>query len=161
MLAAMEQDKEEPDVIFDPAVGRLVPNPRSSTVESSSTGRTLGPVLFLGWLPGMAAVGLLLFFGYVFTAGDKGASVCGPDGLLGPAWGGGGQASGGSAVTAAILGLVLWLAGGIAVWQVVRRTERDGILILVLSAVGFVGLYLSLLTALWYVSPLIWGPRRC
>jgi hypothetical protein len=158
-----EQGNEEPEVIFDPAAGRFVSNPRSSTWQSEPAGQTLAPLVFIAWLPLMAAAGFLIWIGYALYGQGEGSSVCGPAGLFGPSWSGGGQASGASAVTAAILGVVLWLGGGIAVWRVVRRVERFaiGLLILVLSAVGFVALHLSLLTALWYVSPLIWGPRYC
>jgi hypothetical protein len=153
-----EHGKEEPEVVFDPAVGRFVSNPRSSTWESAPSRRTVGLVFALVWLL-TPIVGFFIWVVYVFEGEGEGASVCGSGFLFGPSWSGGGQASGGSAITAALIGLVLWVAAGLA-WRIVGKTDRAR-LVLVVVAAGFTAEYLLLLTGLWYVSPLIWGPRYC
>jgi hypothetical protein len=108
------------------------------------------------WLVCSGLAGFVVWFAYVWHASDEGAvPTCGSDTgfLFGPSWSGGGQASYGSNVTAFLIGLVLWLAGGVISWRFTRRSA------LVLA--GFLVLYVAALAGLWYVAPHVWGPRRC
>jgi hypothetical protein len=108
------------------------------------------------WLVCAALTGFVVWFADVWHASDQGAiPACGSgEGMIfGPSWSGGGQASQGSNVTSALIGLVLWLAGGAIVRLFPRRAA--------LAFVGYVVVYLAVLVGFWYVAPHIWGPRHC
>jgi hypothetical protein len=113
-------------------------------------------VAFVFWLVFAGLSGFGTWFGYVWHASDEGAvPTCGSDPgfLFGPSWSGGGQASSGSNATAAAIGIVLLLAGGVVAW----RFRRQFVLLLV----GYLVLYLAALVGLWYIAPHIWGARYC
>lgn len=107
------------------------------------------------WLFCAGLAVFVVWVGYVWQASDEGAAPkCGDIGiLLGPSWSGGGQASSGSIITAAAVGVVLWLGSGVMLWRHPRRSAR--------VIAGFLSVYLVSLVALWYVSPDVWGPRYC
>jgi hypothetical protein len=105
------------------------------------------------WLLAAGFVGFALWVIYVLAASGTGAA-CGPAFTFGSGWwDGGGQASKGSAVTAGVLGASLWLVGGVTYWLLGRRGGR--------LLLAFVALDVAALVVLWYLSPVIWGPRHC
>jgi hypothetical protein len=110
----------------------------------------------VAWLLASAAIGCATWIVYALNASSQGAVPrCGSASTMffGPTWSGGGQASHGSYLAAALVGGVLWLAGGVSAWRLRRKL---GFLL-----VGFIALYVCTLVVLWYVSPHIWGPRFC
>jgi hypothetical protein len=104
------------------------------------------------WLVAAGVVGLALWFIYAFQGSSQGAAACGP-GFIFDEWGGGGQASNASLMTAGVVGASLWLAGGVTYWFLGRRGGR--------LLLAFAAWDMAALVALWYLSPLIWGPRYC
>ncbi len=113
-------------------------------------GEGMRTALYVLWLIGVAVVGFVLWVIYAGLALGGVVQRC--SGI--PGWYvGGGQVSGGSLLTAAVVGGSLWLAAGIAAWRLRRK--------LGLLFGGFVAVYVIGLVVLWFVSPLLWGPRHC
>jgi hypothetical protein len=104
------------------------------------------------WLFAAGLVGLALWGFYVLNASGQGAA-CGPNFIFANDWKGGGQASNGSALTAGVLGASLWLVGGVTYWLLGRRGGR--------LLLAFAASDIAALVVLWYLSPVIWGPRHC
>jgi hypothetical protein len=105
------------------------------------------------WSIAPATAGFFMWLIYGLGATTSGAAAaCGPE-MIWSSWSGGGQASEGSVLAAAVIGGALWLAASVAAWLL---RSRLGLLL-----IGFVASYFVGLLALWYLSPLIWGPRFC
>ncbi len=113
----------------------------------------------IAWLVGLALIWACIWVVYFFKATDPTllwGGNCGPesDGWLGGRVGHmqGGQYE--SALTAAVVGDVLWAMALAAVWGLQRRR---GIVLLAFPVV-----YVIALVLLWYVvSPAVWGDPHC
>jgi len=126
---------DEPDVIFDPYLGRFVPRgPPKHPRHPSRTYLSACVVV-------MAAVGGVIWFVYIWIASISGLFCTG------------GQVSDGSLTTATFLGVALWLAASVILFRLRRRLTR--------IFVSFVSLYILGLVAVWFLSPLMWGPMQC
>jgi hypothetical protein len=105
--------------------------------------------LGLVWL---VFVGFLMLSVYFIASAYVGhhPSSCGDFSMLGEYHGG--QVSGGSLLSALLIGCGLWLAAVVVVvwWPRLR---------LLLVVTGFVELYAVALAVLWAVAPYVWGPR--
>jgi hypothetical protein len=101
----------------------------------------------------MAVVGLVIGLTYRFTAAPMFPNCKSPyESFLGPTYQGG-VAAAGSLKTAALFGVGLWMAAAaLASWL---RRWLAGIF------VAYLACYIGGLVVLWYVSPMIWGPRLC
>jgi hypothetical protein len=117
---------------------------------------TLSVAYLVLWAIATPVIGFGMFLAYAISAALEGApATCSP-GLPFGGWAGGGQASSISGVTAALLGVILAVAWGMVAYVAAsRREHRLG------SFFGFPASYAVALALLWFVSPLILGPRHC
>jgi len=109
-------------------------------------------LVFIFWLIAVLFLGFVEWLIFCFSAFyGNGCPNSGPE-FIGPLRTGG-VASGGSLLTAMVIGLSLWLAAGfLALW--LRR--RLGSVMF-----GFVVVYCVSLVTFWPIASLIWGPRHC
>jgi hypothetical protein len=101
----------------------------------------------------MAVVGLVIGLTYHFIAAPMFPNCKSPyDDFLGPTYQGG-VAAAGSLKAAALFGVGVWAVASVfASWL---RRRLAGVF------VAYLACYIGGLVMLWYVSPLIWGPRLC
>jgi hypothetical protein len=123
----------------------------STTPKPSASTEKAPPVAAVVVL--MAVVGLVVGLTYHFMAAPIFPNCKSPyDDFLGPTYQGG-VAAAGSLKAAALFGVGLWVVGSVlASWV---RYRLAGVF------VAYLACYIGGLVVLWYVSPLIWGPRLC
>jgi hypothetical protein len=108
-------------------------------------------VVFTFWLIGVLLLGFVEWLIFCFSAINGNGCPSAFD-MFGPTRTGG-VASGGSLLTASVIGLSLWLAAGfLALWL---RGRLYSVMF------GFVAVYGVSLLAFWPVGSLIWGSRHC
>lgn len=129
------EEREEPEVIFDPALGRFVPRGPPKHPRHPSRGYLSACVVV------MAVIGGLIWFAYAWNVAVNYLFCFG------------GRASDGSLISAAVLGASLWLAASVVIVRLRRR--------LTVIFTGFVTVYILGLVALWYLSPVVWGKTLC
>ena len=116
------------------------------------SGRFLARALvFILWLIAVLFFGLVEWLMIWLLAINGNGCPSGALDLLGPTRTGG-VASGGSLLTASLIGLSLWLAAGF----LAHGLQRLGTVMF-----GFVVVYGVSLVAFWPIASLIWGARHC
>ena len=122
----------------------------ATSVSNPRTARRLRP--FLPWAILLTFAGALMFGIYAAVVFSATWAPCG-SGVVGGIGYAGGGGPGKTYLTAGVIGVVLWVAAGIAGWCFPRRHGR--------LLLAFVLLYVFALVVLWEITPAIWGKGVC